>query len=106
MKIDVSLTIPEDVDFHEYKDKEQLKRWIWRHIQIPQMMYLITTVDEEGIPNCEVNTCGLPFGFAPDRMFTFVCGRPHHTAQNVLKNGEGVTTAYAGLGRIGYTAQG
>ena len=52
------------------------------------MMYLITTVDENGIPNCEVNTWGLPFGFAPDQMFAFVCGRTHHTAQNVLQNGE------------------
>lgn len=88
MKIDVPLEIPEGVDFPEYKNKEQLRRWIWRHIQIPQMMYLITTVDENGVPNCEVNTWGLPFGFAPNQMFAFACGRPHHTAQNVLQNGE------------------
>ena len=92
MKIDVPLAIPEDVDFPEYKDKEQLKRWIWRQIQIPQMMYLITTADENGIPNCEGNTWGLPFGFIPDQMFAFVCGRPHHTAQNVLQNGEFVVS--------------
>lgn len=88
MKIDVPLAIPEGVDFPEYKDKEQLGRWIWRHIQIPQMMYLVTTVDEDGTANCEVNTWGLPFGFVPDQMFAFVCGRGHHTGQNVRQNGE------------------
>lgn len=31
---------------------------------------------------------GLPFGFAPDQMFIFVCGKAHHTAQNVLRSKE------------------
>ena len=89
MKIDVPLSIPEGVEFSEYRAaKEQLGRWIWRHIQIPQLMFLVTTLKEGGVPNCEVNNWGLPFGFIPDQMFAFICGKSHHTGQNVLKNGE------------------
>ena len=88
VKIDVSLDIPDGVSFPEYKNKRQLRRWIWRHIQIAYPMYVITTVDENGVPNAEVNTWGLPFGFFPDQMFIFVCGKDHHTAQNVLRNEE------------------
>ncbi len=87
-KIDVPLDVPQGVDFPEYKDKHQLRRWIWRHIQIPYPMYVITTIDDDGVPNAEVNTWGLPFGFAPDQMFIFVCSKAHHTAQNVLRNKE------------------
>jgi len=88
MKVDVPVSIPEGVEFPEYKDKRQLRRWIWRHIQIPQLLFLVTTLKEGGIPNCEVNSWGLPFGFAPDQMFGFVCGRFHHTGQNILRDGE------------------
>jgi len=87
-KVDVPIDVPEGVSFPEYRDKHQLRRWIWRHVQIPYPMYVITTIDENGIPNAEVNTWGLPFGFAPDQMFIFVCGKAHHTAQNVLRSGE------------------
>jgi flavin reductase (DIM6/NTAB) family NADH-FMN oxidoreductase RutF len=88
MKIDVPLSAPKGVEFPEIQDKEQLNRWLWRHIQIPQIMYLITTVNEGGIPNCEVNNRSLPFGPIPDQMFAFICWRAHHTAQNVLQSGE------------------
>ena len=88
MKIDVPLSIPEGAEFLQYANKDQLGRWIWRHIQIPQLLFLVTTLKEGGIPNCEVNSWGLPFGFVPDQMFAFVCGRAHHTAQNVLRDGE------------------
>ena len=88
MKIDVPLSIPDGIEFPRYANKEQLGRWIWRQIQIPQPMYLISTLKRNGVPNCEVNTWGLPFGFVPDQMFAFVCGRAHHTAQNVLRDGE------------------
>jgi flavin reductase (DIM6/NTAB) family NADH-FMN oxidoreductase RutF len=88
MKVDVPMSIPEGVEFPEYKDKTQLGRWIWRHIQIPQLLFLVTTLKRDGIPNCEVNSWGLPFGFVPDQMFAFVCGRSHHTGQNVLRDGE------------------
>lgn len=87
-KMDVPVNIPDGVNFSEYRNKYQLKRWIWRHIQIPYPMYIITTVDENGVSNAEVNTWGLPFGFAPDQMFMFVCGKAHHTAQNVLRSKE------------------
>lgn len=88
MKIDVPLSIPEGREFPGYEEREQLGRWIWRHIQIPQPLYLISTLKRNGVPNCEVNSWGLPFGFVPDQMFAFVCWRSHHTAQNVLRDGE------------------
>jgi len=88
VKIDVPLSIPEGVSFPEYGREDQLRRWIWRQIQIPQPMYLISTLKPGGVPNCEANSWGLPFGFAPNQMFAFVCGRAHHTAQNVLREGE------------------
>ena len=88
MKIDVPLSIPDGVEFPEYGDPEQLNRWICRHIQIPQLMFLVTTLKERGVPNCEVNNWGLPFGFVPDQMFAFYCGTFHHTGGNVLRDGE------------------
>lgn len=88
MKLDVPLSIPKDAEFPEVKNKEQLNRWLWRHVQIPQILYLITTVNEAGVPNCEVNNRGLPLGPIPDQMFAFICWREHHTAQNVLRGGE------------------
>jgi flavin reductase (DIM6/NTAB) family NADH-FMN oxidoreductase RutF len=88
MKIDVPLSVPKGVEFPEVQDKEQLNRWLWRHIQIPQIMYLITTVSEAGVPNCEVNNRSLSLGPIPDQMFAFICWREHHTAQNVLRSGE------------------
>jgi len=88
MKIDVPLAIPEDAEFPECEDRSQLDRWLWRHIQIPQLLYLITTLNADGSPNCEVNNRGLPFGPLPTQQFAFVCWREHHTAQNVLRDRE------------------
>jgi len=88
VKIDVPLSMPEGRDFPDYKEREQLGRWIWRHIQIPQLLFLVTTLKENGIPNSEVNNWGLPFGFAPNQMFAFYCGTFHHTGRNVLRDGE------------------
>jgi len=88
VKIDVPLSIPEGRDFPDYKAKKQLGRWIWRHVQIPQLLFLVTTLKENGVPNCEVNNWGLPFGFAPNQMFAFYCGTFHHTGRNVLRDGE------------------
>jgi flavin reductase (DIM6/NTAB) family NADH-FMN oxidoreductase RutF len=88
MKLDVPLSIPAGVEFPEYGAKEQLGRWIWRHIQIPQLMFLVTTLKEGGVPNCEVNNWGLPFGFVPDQMFAFYCGTFHHTGRNILRDEE------------------
>ncbi len=88
MKLDVPLSIPEGLEFPEYEEREQLGRWIWRHIQIPQLLFLVTTLKENGIPNCEVNNWGLPFGFVPNQMFAFYCGRFHHTGRNILRDGE------------------
>jgi len=88
MKLDVPLDIPKDAAFPECKDKSQLKRWLWRHIQIPQLLYLITTRNADGTSNCEANNRGLPFGSLPAQRFAFVCWRAHHTAQNVLRDRE------------------
>ena len=88
MKIDVPLSIPDGVEFPEYGDPQQLNRWICRHIQIPQLFFLVTTLKEGGVPNCEVNNWGMPFGFVPDQMFVFYCGTFHHTGRNVLRDGE------------------
>jgi flavin reductase (DIM6/NTAB) family NADH-FMN oxidoreductase RutF len=88
MKVSIPLCKPEDADFPEYRDKDQLDRWLWRIVQIPYPLYLITTVDENDVPNVEVNTWTMPFGFAPYQMFLFVCGMAHHTAQNAILTGE------------------
>ena len=88
MKVDIPLCVPQTAHFPQYKEKRQLDRWLWRIVQIPYPLYLITTVDEDDIPNVEVNTWTMPFGFAPYQMFLFVCGMVHHTAQNALSTGE------------------
>ena len=88
LKLDVPLSIPDGVEFPGYGDPEQLNRWIWRHIQIPQLLFLVTTLKEGGAPNCEVNNWGIPFGFVPDQMFAFYCGTFHHTGRNILRDGE------------------
>jgi hypothetical protein len=56
VKIDVPLSIPEEAEFPQYANKDQLGRWIWRHIQIPLLLFLVTTLKEGGIPHCEVNS--------------------------------------------------
>lgn len=88
MKLDVPLSIPEGEDFPECESTEELNRWLWRHVQIPQLVYLITTVNPDGSSNCEVNNHGLPFGPVPTQMFGFVCWRDHHTARNILRDRE------------------
>jgi flavin reductase (DIM6/NTAB) family NADH-FMN oxidoreductase RutF len=88
LKVPIPLCRPAEADFPEYPDKEQLNRWLWRIVPIPYPLYLITTVDEEGVPNVEVNTWTMPFGFWPHQMFIFVCALVHHTAQNALATGE------------------
>jgi flavin reductase (DIM6/NTAB) family NADH-FMN oxidoreductase RutF len=88
VKIDVPLSIPEGREFPDYEEREQLGRWIWRHVQIPQLLFLVTTLKENGLPNCEVNNWGLPFGFVPNQMFAFYCGTFHHTGRNVLRDRE------------------
>lgn len=88
MKIDVPLSMPEGRSFPDYEETEQLGRWIWRHIQIPQLLFLVTTLKENGVPNCEVNNWGLPFGFVPNQMFALYCGTFHHTGRNILRDGE------------------
>jgi flavin reductase (DIM6/NTAB) family NADH-FMN oxidoreductase RutF len=101
VKIDVPLPIPEGREFPDYEEKEQLGRWIWRQIQIPQLLFLVTTLKEDGIPNCEVNNWGLPFGFVPNQMFAFYCGTFHHTGRNVLRSGEFVVNIPgADIGRM------
>ncbi len=78
MKVDVPASPPEGVDFPGYIG------WFHSSILVPYPLYIITTVDEHGIPNAQPNTWGLPFGDEFGQFFLFYDWASHHTVQNVL----------------------
>lgn len=82
MKIDISRNPPEEIRFPDFIG------WFYSNILIPYPLYIITTVDENGIPNAQPNSWGLPFGdkFAP--FFVFYDWASHHTIQNVIATRE------------------
>jgi flavin reductase (DIM6/NTAB) family NADH-FMN oxidoreductase RutF len=82
MKIDIPLEPPADLGFPEYIG------WFLSNILIPYPLYIITTVDEAGIPNAQPNTWGLPFGDRAGQFFVFHDTSDHHTLQNVLATRE------------------
>lgn len=78
MKIDIPVNPPEEIDFPGYIG------WFHSNILIPYPLYIITTVDENGIPNAQPNCWGLPFGDKFDQFFIFYDWACHHTIQNVI----------------------
>jgi len=82
MKINLSLTPPDQLGFPEYIG------WLYSVILMPYPLYIITTVDEQGIPNAQPNTWGLPFGDGYAQFFLFYDWACHHTIQNVIATGE------------------
>ena len=78
MKIDIPVNPPEELDFPGYIG------WFHSNILIPYPLYIITTVDENGIPNAQPNCWGLPFGDKFGQFFIFYDWASHHTIQNVI----------------------
>jgi hypothetical protein len=54
MKVNIPLTPPQEVEFPDFVG------WFHSNILIPYPLYIVTTVDEQGIPNAQPNTWGLP----------------------------------------------
>ena len=77
MKVNIPLTPPEEIEFPDFVG------WFHSNILIPSPLYIITTVDEQGIPNAQPNTWGLPFGDIFGQFFVFYDWASHHTIQNV-----------------------
>jgi flavin reductase (DIM6/NTAB) family NADH-FMN oxidoreductase RutF len=82
MKINIPVNPPEELDFPGYIG------WIHSNILIPYPLYIITTVDEDGIPNAQPNMWGLPFGDKFGQFFIFYDWACHHTVQNVIATKE------------------
>jgi flavin reductase (DIM6/NTAB) family NADH-FMN oxidoreductase RutF len=82
MKVNIPLTPPEEVGFPDYVG------WFHSNILIPYPLYIVTTVDEHGIPNAQPNTWGLPFGDKFSQFFVFYDWASHHTIQNVITTKE------------------
>jgi flavin reductase (DIM6/NTAB) family NADH-FMN oxidoreductase RutF len=82
MKVNIPLTPPEEVGFPDFVG------WFHSNILIPYPLYIITTVDEHGIPNAQPNTWGLPFGDKFSQFFVFYDWASHHTIQNVITTKE------------------
>ena len=82
MKIDVARNPPEGIKFPDYIG------WFYSNILIPYPLYIITTVDENGIPNAQPNSWGLPFGDKFAQFFMFYDWASHHTIQNVIATKE------------------
>jgi len=82
MKVNIPLTPPKEVGFPDYVG------WFHSNILIPYPLYIITTVDEHGIPNAQPNTWGLPFGDRFGQFFVFYDWASHHTIQNVITTKE------------------
>jgi flavin reductase (DIM6/NTAB) family NADH-FMN oxidoreductase RutF len=82
MKVNIPLTPPEEIEFPDFVG------WFHSNILIPSPLYIITTVDERGIPNAQPNTWGLPFGDKFCQFFVFYDWTCHHTIQNVIATKE------------------
>jgi len=77
MKVNIPLTPLAEIEFPDFVG------WFHSNILIPSPLYIITTVDEQGIPNAQPNTWGLPFGDIFGQFFVFYDWACHHTIQNV-----------------------
>ena len=82
MKVDLPLTPPEEIEFPDFVG------WFHSNILIPSPLYIITTIDEQGIPNAQPNSWGLPFGDKFGQFFVFYDWASHHTIQNVIATKE------------------
>lgn len=82
MKIDIPVIPPKEVDFPDYIG------WYYSNILLPYPLYIITTIDEKGIPNAQPNSWGLPFGDEYAQFFLFYDWASHHTAQNIATTKE------------------
>jgi len=81
-KIDIPISPPEETSFPGFIG------WFHSNISIPYPLYIITTVDENGIPNAQPNIWGLPFGDKFGQFFVFYDWASHHTIQNVIATKE------------------
>jgi len=81
-KIDIPVQPRKGIDFASYVN------WYLSNILIPYPLYIITTVDGNGIPNAQPNSWGLPYGSGNLNMFLFSTWTRHHTPQNVLDTKE------------------
>ena len=82
MKLDLPSKPPEEIGFPDFIG------WFYSNILIPYPLYIITTVDENGIPNAQPNREGLTFGDKHGQFFLFYDWTSHHTAQNVITTKE------------------
>ena len=82
MKVNIPLTPPEELEFPDFVG------WFHSNILIPYPLFIITTIDEHGIPNAQPNTWGLPFGDKFAQFFVFYDWASHHTIQNVITTKE------------------
>lgn len=82
MKVNLPPAPPEELEFPDFVG------WFHSNILIPYPLYIITTVDEQGIPNAQPNTWGMPFGDKFAQFFVFYDWASHHTVQNVIATKE------------------
>jgi flavin reductase (DIM6/NTAB) family NADH-FMN oxidoreductase RutF len=82
MKRHLPMQAPEGMDFPPYLP------WVFSNILLPCPLYVITTVDEAGVPNAQPNSWGLPYGAGDMQMFLFSCETSHHTFENALATRE------------------
>jgi flavin reductase (DIM6/NTAB) family NADH-FMN oxidoreductase RutF len=82
VKVEIPVRAPEGTDFPSHVP------WFFSNILLPYPLYIITTVDGNGIPNAQPNSWGLPYGSGDVQMFLFSCWTTHHTYENVLETGE------------------
>jgi flavin reductase (DIM6/NTAB) family NADH-FMN oxidoreductase RutF len=89
VKVEIPVRAPEGTDFPPYVP------WFFSNILLPYPLYIITTVDGNGIPNAQPNSWGLPYGSGDLQMFLFSCWTTHHTYENALETGEFVVNVPA-----------
>ncbi len=82
MKVNIPLTPPEELEFPDFVG------WFHSNILLPYPLFIITTIDEHGIPNAQPNTWGLTFGDKFAQFFVFYDWATHHTIQNVISTKE------------------
>ena len=65
MKVAIPLTPPEEVGIPDFVG------WFHGNILIPYLLNLITTGEENGFPNAQPNSWGVPFGDRFSQFFIF-----------------------------------
>lgn len=72
---------------HQFGDKVELQLEKFGEFPLVTPVVIVTTVNEEGIPNAAIKSWMMPIGGNPN-LIIFACSLKHDTARNILETKE------------------